>query len=69
MQEGFREQAPIIVGVVELENGVKILAPLTDVEIEEVKVGMKLEATLRRILEDGETGLIRYGVKFRPVIE
>lgn len=66
--EGFREQSPLIIGIVELDNGVRVLAPITDVALEELKVGMELEATLRRISEDGETGLIRYGVKFRPRI-
>ena len=68
VQEGFREHSPLIFGIIKLEEGIRVLAQLTDVTPEEVKVGMKVEATLRKVLEDGDTGLIRYGVKFRPVL-
>jgi len=52
------------VAVVELEEGPKIVAQMTDCKPEELKVGLSVEATFRRIYED--EGMIRYGVKFRP---
>ncbi len=67
--DGFRKYAPLILGLVELENGVRVVAPLTDVMPHEVRTGMKVEAVLRRVQEDGEHGVIYYGVKFRPSME
>ena len=64
---GFRENAPLIIAIIELEDGTKVLAPLTDVKPEEVSVGMHVEATLRRIFDESEEGLIAYAVKFRPI--
>jgi len=65
--EGYRHQAPIIVALIELENGVKVLSTLTDVKPEEVYIGMPVEATLRRIWEESDEGVIVYGIKFVPV--
>ncbi len=64
--EGFRSKAPIVAAIVELENGVKVLGVLTDVDPSQVREGMEVEAMLRRIVEDGDEGLIIYGVKFVP---
>jgi uncharacterized OB-fold protein len=67
--EGFDEQKPRIIGIVELEQShVRILAPITDVKPEELRENMILEPVLRRINEDGEAGLIYYGIAYRPVI-
>jgi uncharacterized OB-fold protein len=52
------------VAVVELEEGPKIVAQLADCKHEELKIGLPVEATFRRIYED--EGMIRYGLKFRP---
>ena len=68
VQEGYRDYAPVIFGIVELEGGSRVLAQLTDVNPEELKPGMEVEGSLRRIVEEGETGLVRYGIKFRPTI-
>jgi len=65
--EGYRACAPIIVGLIELEGGGRILAPLTDVEPEELEAGMEVEAMLRKIVEDGDEGLIVYAIKFVPI--
>ena len=67
--EGFRDQAPIPLAIIELKSGLKILAPLTDIDPNEVKPGMVVEPTLRRLTDDVEGGLIKYGFKFRPLIK
>jgi len=66
VMEGFRDRAPYVIGVVRLEDGTRVLAPIVDVEPDKVKTGMEVEATLRRIRVDGPTGLIGYGAAFRP---
>ena len=67
--EGFRDQAPIPLAIIELKSGLRILAPLTDIDPNEVKLGMVVEPTLRRLTDDVEGGLIKYGFKFRPPIK
>jgi len=52
------------VAVVELDEGPKIVAQMTDCKSEELRIGLVVESTFRRIYED--EGMIRYGVKFRP---
>jgi len=41
------------------------MAQLTECDPEEVKIGMEVEATLRKVYEDED--VIRYGIKFKPV--
>ena len=65
--EDFEEQVPYPVAVIQLEEGPRVTAQIVDCDIEEVKIGMKVEATFRRINEDGYTGAIYYGYKFKPV--
>jgi uncharacterized OB-fold protein len=55
------------VAVVELEEGPKVVAQMTDCKSDELRIDMPVEATFRRIYEDD--GMVRYGVKFRPTSE
>ena len=64
----FADTAPYVVALVRLDDGTLVPAQLTDVAPEEVYEGMRVEATLRRYREQGERGIIEYGIKFRPVI-
>ena len=53
------------VAVVELDEGPRIVAQMTDCRAEDLKIGLEVESTFRRIYDDD--GMIRYGIKFRPV--
>ena len=64
----FQKYAPYVVAIVELENGTRILAQITDINPSEVHIGMHVEATLRKLREQGKEGIIEYGIKFRPII-
>lgn len=66
--QGYLKYSPYIIALIELENGARILAQLTDVNPDEVKSGMIVEAVFRRYREQGEDGIIEYGIKFRPPI-
>jgi len=65
--EGYRAEAPLVIALIELENGVKVLSALTDVEPDKVFDGMEVEATLRKLWVEGTDGIIVYGVKFAPI--
>lgn len=58
--------APYVVAMIELEEGMKVTAQLTDVESRDVAVGLPVEMVTRRLQEKGERGYLVYGYKFRP---
>ncbi len=64
---GFEEQEPMIFGLVELTNGVRLIAQIVDYPYESLKVGSKVRAVFRRVKADGSSGQIFYGYKFGPV--
>jgi uncharacterized OB-fold protein len=66
--QGFEEFAPYIIGIVELDDGVRVLSQIDALE-EELTEGLRLEAVLRRYSLDGEEGIIRYGLKFRIPVQ
>jgi uncharacterized OB-fold protein len=62
----FSDLAPYALGIVELENGVKIHCQISDITFDELHVGMPVRMEFRRIREDGEAGMIHYGHKAVP---
>jgi len=64
----FDQIVPYLVGLIDLEEGVRITAQLTDVQPEDVEIGIPLEMVIRQISEDGAKGPILYGYKFRPIL-
>ncbi len=63
---GFEEYAPYTVALVRLEEGPMVTAQLTDVDAEQIRVGMPVEMVTRKIQEESAEGAIIYGYKFRP---
>lgn len=66
-QQGLEKNVPFVVAWVEMDDGSQMVGQMTDCEPEELKTGMKVETIVRKIRVDGESRLIMYGVKFRPV--
>lgn len=67
--EGYEKMVPYAVGIIELEDGIRVLSQVVDCNPEEIKIGMPVELTFRKVKEDGQEGIIEYGYKFRPVFE
>mgnify|MGYP001037786157 CR=1 FL=1 len=65
---GFEEFVPYTVALVRLEEGPLVTAQITDVDTNEIEVGMPVEMVTRRLNSSGEEGAIIYGYKFRPAI-
>jgi uncharacterized OB-fold protein len=65
---GFEKYQPYIVALIELTDGTRLLSQVVDVDLDEVKKGLKVEAVFRKVRENGSDGIIQYGYKFRPVI-
>ena len=66
---GYEEFAPYTVALVRLEEGPMVTAQLTDIDIDQVEIGMPVEMVTRRMNSGGDQGIIMYGYKFRPVLQ
>ena len=62
----FKDQTPYIMAVIKFDEGPRLTGQIIDCDQKDVKMEMRVEAVLRRIREDGPTGVIYYGYKFRP---
>ena len=63
--EGFEDQTPYVLAIVELDEGPKLTAQVVDVHIKDVKIGGRVETVFRVIQRDDPEGLIHYGFKFK----
>ena len=63
---GFEEQEPMVFGLVELSNGVRVVGQIVDFPYESLKIGSKVKTVFRRVKADGASGQIFYGYKFGP---
>lgn len=68
-RDGYEKGLPNIIGLIKLDEGIEIVAPIVDADLEKLKEGVKVEATLRRVYTDSYNGLIQYGLKFRVAEE
>lgn len=59
----FSDQVPYSVGIIELDDGVKITAQIADADPVNIKIGSKVKLEFRKIQEDGKAGVIKYGYK------
>jgi hypothetical protein len=59
----FSTQTPFVVGIVELNDGVRVTTQIADVEVDKVEIGQKVKLVFRRIQEDGKAGILCYGYK------
>jgi hypothetical protein len=62
----FVDQAPYAVGIVELDDGVKLTGQIVDCDFEDLKIGKRVKIEFRKIYSEGESGIICYGYKFVP---
>lgn len=62
----FADEVPYGLGIVELDGGVRLMAQLVDVPLDEIKTGMPVRLEFRKIYQEGEAGIICYGHKAVP---
>lgn len=65
---GWKNRTPYVVGVVAV-NGEQLTAQIVEVEIEDLKIGMRVEGVVRRLFDVDPEAVVVYGIKFRPVDE
>ena len=64
--QGYEAFAPYTVALVQLEEGPMVAAQLTDVDADQLCIGMPVEMVTRKVQAGDEEGPIVYGYKFRP---
>jgi len=62
----FSDQAPYAVGIVELDDGVRLTGQIVDCSFEELKIGQRVKIEFRKVSQEGDAGVIYYGYKFVP---
>jgi len=67
--EDLTLQKPYLVAIVEFDEGPKVTGQVIDCEPNDVNIGTPVRATLRKLSEEGPSGIIHYGYKFVPVKE
>lgn len=67
--EDFKRQMPYVIAQVELDEGTRLTAQIVNVDIGDVKIGMRVRACFRKIKEYGQGGIIVYGYKFEPTMK
>lgn len=65
--EGYEDQSPYWIALVQLDEGVLVTAQLTDID-GPVEIGDRVEMVTRKLTTEGERGMIVYGYKFRPLL-
>lgn len=65
--EEFRSSAPYVVGLIELDNGQRLLAQVVDVDPTGLQDDTRVRLTIRKLAEDTKRGTIFYGYKFTPL--
>ena len=62
----FKDQAPYAVGVIELDDGVKLMGQIVDCDFEDLKLGKRVKIEFRKLFKKGHSGILCYGYKFVP---
>ena len=73
---GFEWCAPYLIALVDIENGPRVTAQMTDLDMDMTtgawklpQIGDKVEMVTRKLRDDGdERGMIIYGYKFREAV-
>jgi len=64
--EQFENTTPYVLAIIQLDEGPRLTAQVV-AKPEEVEVGTRVRSVFRRIMADGDSGVIHYGTKFVPV--
>lgn len=64
--KAFEMQVPYVIAIIEFEKGVRTTGQIINCDPGDVRIGMKVRPAFRKIGEDGKSGVIYYGYKFKP---
>lgn len=60
----FESSIPYTIALIDLDEGVRILGQLTDIDEGKIVIGARVTSVFRRLSVDGSQGIIHYGTKF-----
>jgi uncharacterized OB-fold protein len=63
----FEMQKPYVMAIIRMKEGVMVTGQIIDADAQELAIGMKVRATMRKLGSDGPGGVIHYGYKFAPI--
>ncbi len=63
----FEGEEPYAIAIIKMDEGCCITAQIVDCGLDEIRIGMRVETCFRKIQEDGKSGAIHYGYKFKPI--
>lgn len=63
----YSDLAPFALGIIELDDGARIMAQIADTDPSTVEIGMAVKVEFRKMRTEGEEGLLCYGYKVVPV--
>lgn len=61
---GFERYKPYIMAILELENGERLTTQVVDVDYDKLQKGDTLFPLFRKYFQDGDDGVIHYGLKW-----
>lgn len=61
----FKAMTPYCIGLIQLDDGPRLVAQLTDVTLDQLQIGMPMHGVLRKLYAL-QKGIIHYGIKFAP---
>lgn len=59
----FSDQVPYTVGIIELDDGARITAQISDCDPAKLEIGKRVKLEFRKVKSDGKAGIIMYGYK------
>jgi len=62
----WSDESPYALAIAELTDGTRVMAQVTDCDVEKVKIGMEVRLEFRRVQTEGHSGVLSYGYKFVP---
>lgn len=60
------DMSPYGLAIVELTDGTRLMAQMTDCDVDAIKIGQEVRIEFRRIQTEGHDGVLSYGYKFVP---
>jgi hypothetical protein len=63
----YKIQVPYVLAYIALDEGDHILGQIVDCDPEDVEIGSRVEMVFRKLGQEGRSGTIQYGYKFRMV--
>jgi len=63
----FEGEEPYVIALIKMDEGCYLVGQIVDIELDEISIGMKIVSCFRRIYENGNSGAIQYGYKFKKV--